>query len=389
MTGKNHREILLEHFHKAVELKESDRLNNYLSENITPDCKKYIDTVAEKSFNRKAVTTVLITLLVHKIKNPSQDVRYYQDKMTGGFSGRTIDTKFITPGLKSIIYKNKPRIFPYMVETGWLTRTLESGTPYALDYPHAITPKNLKEAFLHVIDFVEKNKVKPDAALICLFGMILPELDRKVSAMNVIIDKQISNAAPNINKIKEALESHFFYKYERFAHGAARLPVLALEAIYICIIKELESYSKCSLITNRHTGPDKHTAGDIDIANSDELIIESVEVKHAREIDMEIVEGVMDKLVNYSSINKYYILSTVGIRSAEQDEIAKHVDSFYKLKGIEIIINGVIDSIGYYLRLISDRASFLDNYVKLISEDEDIKAEHLEYWAKIQNTLLN
>ncbi len=47
--------------------------------------------------------------------------------MAGGFSGRTVDTQFITPVLKKID-------LPSMAESGWLTRSLEQPYPYTLDY---------------------------------------------------------------------------------------------------------------------------------------------------------------------------------------------------------------------------------------------------------------
>jgi DNA (cytosine-5)-methyltransferase 1 len=75
-----------------------------------------ITTIAENVYNQKAVYTVLITLLVHKTLFPAQDIRYHQENLKGGFSGRTIDTKFITPTLKELG-------LPSMAESGWLTRS--------------------------------------------------------------------------------------------------------------------------------------------------------------------------------------------------------------------------------------------------------------------------
>jgi DNA (cytosine-5)-methyltransferase 1 len=47
--------------------------------------------------------------------------------MVGGFSGRRIDTQYITPTLKELG-------LPAMAESGWLTRSLEQPYPYTLDY---------------------------------------------------------------------------------------------------------------------------------------------------------------------------------------------------------------------------------------------------------------
>jgi DNA (cytosine-5)-methyltransferase 1 len=67
---------------------------------LPDDVQNHLNLIAQKSKSQKGVFTVLITLLVHKSLNPSQDIRYHQSGMEGGFSGRTIDTQEITPILK-------------------------------------------------------------------------------------------------------------------------------------------------------------------------------------------------------------------------------------------------------------------------------------------------
>jgi DNA (cytosine-5)-methyltransferase 1 len=63
---------------------------------ISEEYQGYIFEIAQNCFARKAVYTVLSTLLVHKILYPSQDIRYHQKDMLGGFSGRTIDNSEAT-----------------------------------------------------------------------------------------------------------------------------------------------------------------------------------------------------------------------------------------------------------------------------------------------------
>lgn len=76
---------------------------------------KALDTIISESENNKGVYTVLITSVVYKILHPEQDVRKHQSSIPGGYSGRTFDTKHITPFLKRCG-------FPAMAESGWLTR---------------------------------------------------------------------------------------------------------------------------------------------------------------------------------------------------------------------------------------------------------------------------
>ena len=92
----NHKEKLLELYSKACSLKSD---NFVLEENL----QNYIKTIALNSITQKGVYTVLITLAIHKILFPKQDIRLHQEKMNNGFSGRTIDTKYITPTLHAIL----------------------------------------------------------------------------------------------------------------------------------------------------------------------------------------------------------------------------------------------------------------------------------------------
>ena len=44
-----------------------------------------------------------------------------------------------------------------MKESGWLTRSLEQNIPYELDFPGKIQNKNVKAAFLNILNDVEVN----------------------------------------------------------------------------------------------------------------------------------------------------------------------------------------------------------------------------------------
>ncbi|WP_253274521.1 hypothetical protein [Nostoc sp. PCC 7107] len=129
----NHREKLLEIYQNLPEI-EINQIQ------LPEEYQSYLVEIAKKSFSSKGAYTVLVTILVHKILNPAQDIRYHQAKMTGGFSGRSIDTKYITPTLTELG-------LPAMAESGWLTRSLEQPYPYTLEYEGKITPVSLKKHF--------------------------------------------------------------------------------------------------------------------------------------------------------------------------------------------------------------------------------------------------
>ncbi|WP_445736322.1 hypothetical protein [Mariniflexile sp.] len=113
---------------------------NEIKSDLSKSIKQDLDIILEFSEKRKGVITVLFTSMIYKSLFPEQDVRKHQSQMEDGYSGRTFDTKFITPFLQN---KN----FPAPSETGWLTRSLETNSPYFLDYKPNITPKNIKNSF--------------------------------------------------------------------------------------------------------------------------------------------------------------------------------------------------------------------------------------------------
>ena len=167
----NHKDKLLEIYNLSSIVTDIKDVNN--------KTKDYIKSIGEKINSQKGVFTVLVTLITHKILNPKQDVRKHQSSMRGGFSGRTIDTAFITPTLKQLG-------LPSMAESGWLTRSLEQPYPYNLDYNGKISNKVVKEAFLNILDFVEK---KPSSATSILRLLLIEAINSKNDAIVEIMLK--------------------------------------------------------------------------------------------------------------------------------------------------------------------------------------------------------
>ena len=125
----NHKEKLLEIYKKSFNISDI--------KNISKENRDFLENISSNIDRNKGVYTVLITLMVHKLLNQKQDIRYFQSKMKKGFSARTIDFKFITPTLKELK-------LPSMAESGWLTRSLEQPYPYTLKYEGEISGKDMK-----------------------------------------------------------------------------------------------------------------------------------------------------------------------------------------------------------------------------------------------------
>lgn len=364
----NHKDKLLEIYNLSYSLNDI--------ENVNEDTKTFIKFIGDNINTQKGVFTVLITLLTHKIINPNQDVRKHQSSIEGGFSGRSIDTAYITPTLKELG-------LPSMAESGWLTRSLEQPYPYNLDYNGKISNKIVKEAFLKILDFVQKN---PTTAKNVLRLLLAEGIAAKNEAVIEIV--QLENPEKlTIDNITKALNEHFKTKYE--THGGSKLPVLAFFAIYKSLIKEIGRYKDCSLAEmGSHTASDRtsKSAGDIEILRKGDLF-EAIEIKLDKPIDVTMVRIAIEKIARYNP-KRYYILSFIGIKETDKSEIVELINELKLEHGCQIIINGLLQTISYYLRLITSLDTFINNYNNLIENDSEIKKIHKEKWNELINKYL-
>ncbi|MDD5995573.1 MAG: hypothetical protein PUC42_01520 [Bacteroidales bacterium] len=347
----------------AVNLKDSDI-------KISDTFKQYINEIVKNSENNKGVFTVVITSLVYKHFNPAQDVRNHQQSIPNGYSGRTFDNHYITPYLR----ENK---FPCMAESGWLTRSLEQKVPYDAKYTGAINPQNLKNAFLGIFEQIEVKKENCDDALKFIFKKAIELRDKNNFSISIPQNIPISN-------IIELLDSHFHSNYN--SKGASRLPVLALYAIYMVISKEMKRFEKKQLLKlENHNSADLQSgcSGDININDENNDPFESVEVKFDIPISNEIVQIAKDKILATTTIKRYYILSTKDIIDNDKKEIEQSILQIKNIHGCQLVINGVLHTIKYYLRLIEDTNIFLKNYTELLKTDTTIKSEHKLKWNEI------
>ncbi len=191
-----------------------------------------------------------------------------------------------------------------------------------------------------------------------------------------------------IGNIVKSLDEHFRTNYS--IHGGSKLPVLAFFAIYKSLINELSRYKECALKEiGSHTASDRtsKTAGDIEIFKNGNLF-EAIEIKLDKAIDVNMVRIANEKITRFNP-NRYYILSYIGIKETEKVEIDNLIDEMKLKHGCQIIINGLLPTIKYYLRLITSLDEFVSNYSDLIEKDKEIKKIHKEKWNElILNNLL-
>lgn len=328
-----------------------------------------LDVIIRNSETSKGVLTVVLTSAVYKCLHPEQDIRRHQSSIENGYSGRTFDTNHITPFLK----RNQ---FPSMRASGWLTRSLEQKVPYDENYTGAIKPKSLKTAFIESIKQIETSGLQEQIVDYLLQGLVL---QRDAKQINLATPQNLT-----IEAITTLLDKHFHAKFHSF--GASRLPVLALYAVYQAITKQFVRYKDKTLLPlESHTSADARSGrhGDIDVINADGSGFEAVEVKFDIEVTYNIVITAKEK-IQTTTLDRYYILSTFPIAKDDEEKINKEIAQIRNTHGCQLIINGVLPTIKYYLRLLDNPKLFIENYANLLTSDTAIKFEHKQMW----NTLI-
>ena len=263
--------------------------------------------------------------------------------------------------------------FPAMSESGWLTRSLEQPHPYTLDYPGKIRPDTVKRAFLEIINKVQVQGTPPKNVLLYLFKLLIKQRDD----MNIELAKPHSLSIAHIVRL---LEKHFTYRYS--CAGASRLPTLAMYAAYQCMMKQVARYEGkilCPLESHNSADTQSGRIGDIDVNNENGSAFEGVEVKHEIIITRQLIIDAYEKFKVHNT-DRYYLLTTANMSNADWTSIEEEIRRIRQIHGCQVIVNGVYDTIKYYLRLIKDPAEFIDRYVELMKEDETVKFQHKVAW---------
>ncbi|WP_427042537.1 DNA (cytosine-5-)-methyltransferase [Fusobacterium sp. SB021] len=353
---------------------EAEKVSDIASIKLLNKEIEWIKNIVNKEETFKGVFTVLLTSIVYKCLYPEQDVRKHQANMAGGYSGRSFDTKYITPFMK------QKRFLGAMKESGWLTRSLEQNLPYDLNYPGKIQNKDVKESFLNLLDSIEKDASKSEKYLLAIMSYSIKCKKEKTVILVNPIEKETSIT---ISEIIDYLYNHFYFSYK--SRGASILPVIALYSIYECIIKELKRFENKKLdILASHNSSDKSSGetGDIVVRNEDDSIYEVVEVKFDIPINRIMIMDAYEKIKD-KPVQRYYILSTVSPKDEEKVYIDEIISDIRKEHGCQFIVNGVLPTVKYYLRLLENTDVFLKNYMKTLSNNREINYEHRIAWNKI------
>lgn len=347
---------LVDFYNSSLDI--SDLAGN-LDPQLIQDSRFILDRVA----SNKGVYTVLITLALYKCMNPEQDIRNHKVELPNGFSGRSFDTANVTPTLKELN-------LPSMAESGWLTRSLEQAYPYDLDFNGKISPVELKWAFLRTVSVIQSGKTQAKNILrVLLNGGIEYRENNKVAIYRLAVHD------PQISKIMSLLEECFTFNYA--THGGSKLPVLAFYALYSMMIPEMDRYTGATLMKlGSHTASDRtsKSAGDIEIYR-DDTVLEALEVKLDKPPTAHMARVAFEK-INKFGVSRYYILSGIEPDLKERYEIDKIIFEIEQTHGCQLIVNGLYQTLRYYLRLVSSPKNFVDKFTELVEVDKELATIH-------------
>lgn len=309
---------------------------------------------------------VALTLLACKAAMPGLDIRAHKEEMEGGFSARAFDTKVTVPFLLE-------HDLPRSVETHWLTQTFSFAGRLEESLVLKTAPKSIGPLVIEVVNAVEtagSAEIAEEAVARILRRLILI---RNQGRVQLTIPKNLPVAA-----VVDLLRIHFSRRYSK---NAPRLPQCAIYAVYSCLGKEVTKYRNLDLQPlGRMKSADRKagTVGDIELT-SEGSPFEAVEIKLGIPIGIAHVREACEK-VKALTIRRYYLLSTAGVAEADRGEIDAAKAGFHRSNGCELIVNGVLETLSYYLRILRTTESFLAAYVALLNEDPDVTYEHKAAW---------
>lgn len=353
---------------------KKEQLPEFVTSSLNKEFIKALESMAKACEKASGPYLNLLTSITVKcVLADKVDIRYHQVQIQdqtdkpAGFNFRGLS--------ESVIYNWMEKHEFHGAKSGWQVRTLERPKPYFLNYDENI--QLVKEPFLTCYDQIETHSQNPKIALAFL-------LWRRIQLRE---SAKVSLALPQIKdvlQITKLFESHFFYSYKD-SKGGSRLPVLALYAIYKVLLKELHRYEGMKLKPlESHSAADSQTGavGDIEIVyEKTGEVFEAVEVKHNIAISVAIIETAKQKICD-KRIDRYYVLTTHPQHDPSED-VQNEVKKVQQHLGCQMIANGVIPTIKYYLRLLSDPSAVLPEYTALLSTEKGIGFEHRDIWNKI------
>ncbi len=168
--------------------------------------------------------------------------------------------------------------------------------------------------------------------------------------------------------------------------GVSRLPVLAVYSILRILTREVKRYNGYTVLPlEHHTASDSRTdlIGDVHVADSEGALFEGYEVKHNLPITPQLIQASFEKF-RTTPVDRFYILTTYDHGS--YSEFAPDIQRVANEHGCQLIVNGVDQTLMYYLRLIKGTREFVHEYVSSIESDATVGYQLKAAWNEIAQT---
>ena len=333
---------------------------------------RFSEKVADQA---TAALTNLLTCLVAAAADPNCDPRYHRKQSEVmpappdgrvHFSGRGISEEIVYPWLAERELRG--------AMSGWQTRVFERQAHYTMTYAENIS--QVRDEFLSILDAVANRRVAAASVLALLLRMEVNERAQRESLRQSVIQVGPSGEL-QIHEVLSLLGEQFALPQ------SSRLPVLAIQAIYSCIVPSVARFDGMTVLPlSEHSAADEHTGsvGDVEIARKDGSIFEALEVKHGIKISDVIVKRSFDKIWG-KQLDRYYILST-----SEPHKLTSFGESLIirarEELGCQIVVNGVEATVRYFLRLLKDTRDFVQAYGDLLISDRRVGKLHMIRWSE-------
>lgn len=192
----------------------------------------------------------------------------------------------------------------------------------------------------------------------------------------------------SILDITNAVQQHIHYPYKT-KNGTARIPVLVIFAIYQLLVENIKRYQGTSLAPlGKHTASDlrSKTLGDIEVLDEQGNCVEAIEVKHLIPISTAILHRANMKILS-RTVQRYYIFTTSEPNCDDYEQVMSLITTIRNQTGCQIVVNGVVSTLKYYLRLVNEPTAFIERYSDCLKAEYErgsgIKKEHLTTWLQI------
>ena len=259
-----------------------DQLPNAVQDerlSISEEVRQCIDQIVSSVTSEvgRAVAGLTVLQLCIKCLEPQQSIRLHKGgrgsfSWREGVSMRRLDSQFITPFLRKhdLLKINRYGLF--------MTRSLAENYPYTQFYKASI--RGAKQAWLHLIDFVEAGKVDSCNALKYLLACLRNRADRfKYLADEAIqVTTQILQPAADQEATQSLISQHI-----SMSSYPARLLEVAMHSFLQVLQARQVLTGRLQPLCQMRTANKKHrNVGDIEIVNDYGSVIEAWDSKYGK-----------------------------------------------------------------------------------------------------------